>query len=117
MRRFGRIRVFGSPAQVIAPKQDGLSNVETTFEELRRAINALRTDICERPRGAGTSIAFERNRNFACITKYKGWVRLDLLRADLAFEDGLQVGPGEMTLTAALSRIKESYEYGVASRR
>ena len=94
-----------------------LSSVETTFAELRRAINSLGTDIGERRRGDGSSIAFERRRNFACITKRTRWVQLDALRADLAFEDRLRVGPGEMTVEAALVRVKESYGYGVASRR
>ena len=94
-----------------------MSSVETTFAELRRAINSLATDIHERPRGEGASMAFERRRNFACITKRSRWVQLDTLRADMAFEDGLRVGPGEMTVAAALARIKESYGWGDAPRR
>jgi hypothetical protein len=81
------------------------------FEELRARIGAIDAAIGEKAR-AGGSLAFDYpyrggRRNFVCITPRPSGTKLDALRSNLQFEDGIKF----RSVDSAVGRCKEALDF------
>ncbi len=95
------------------------ADVDAVFAELQEAVLSLGADIDPpRPRGQGTSFAFNRRGclNFACITKQKGSVLLEAIDETLKFAVAIHVGGQNLSLSEALPTLQRAYDHG-GSRR
>jgi hypothetical protein len=93
-----------------------MTSLDAAFEEIGHFILALGTDVGTRRR-AGKSLAFERRRNFACITQREQWIQLDVLKSDLTFENRVQVRPGEQSTSRVRELLRDAYSFGATARR